>query len=554
MTPAELIAAQQAAVGGIRARLGQVVEASWALTAGKVDDAAQAAFVARTVPYALAAQAQTANVTSAYLSLLATEVLGEASPPVGVSAAAVSGAAVRNGATPAQVYARPTVTVRRALAAGTDWSQAVAEGLDRARVIATDDVNLAQRAATLKVIGPDDRVVGYRRTLTGASCGLCVMASTQRYRKGDLMPIHGNCVPEGSVVSVPASPGRMPRERGLVTGVLAVTRRRYAGELVVVRMATGDEVSVTPNHPVLTRRGWLPAGLLCEGDDLLSHRAAHGVVGRGPHEGQRPARVEDVWRAASMVGRSASMPLAPEDFHGDGGDGEVDVVRTDGDLTYDLDAEFLQPLRELALVAGHGGRAALSSGRTSALLVPRVLAAAGGLMRGTGLGGTFDCGHPRGADSSRPAAAARLDAPAEQFSLQSAAVYASRGLDLVRRLAGDVEADRVVETRRVGFRGHVYNLHTDEGFYTSAGHIVSNCDCGVAPIYGTADPGRVVNGSHLDRVKADLAQWDEQRYGPKPANDKAALAELRFAVHEHGELGPVLTRAGQHFTGPAQVA
>jgi hypothetical protein len=54
------------------------------------------------------------------------------------------------------------------------------------------------------------------------------------------------------------------------------------------------------------------------------------------------------------------------------------------------------------------------------------------------------------------------------------------------------------------------------------------CDCAVLPIYAAADPGT------LDR--------------PAPAPDQP-----RIAVHEHGELGPVLTVAGHDFTGPSDL-
>lgn len=46
---------------------------------------------------------------------------------------------------------------------------------------------------------PKKTVVGYRRVVhpelakSGTSCGLCIVASTMEYRRGDLMPIHSGC-------------------------------------------------------------------------------------------------------------------------------------------------------------------------------------------------------------------------------------------------------------------------------------------------------------------------------------------------------------------------
>lgn len=54
--------------------------------------------------------------------------------------------------------------------------------------------------------------------------------------------------------------------------------------------------------------------------------------------------------------------------------------------------------------------------------------------------------------------------------------------------------------------------------------IHSHCDCGIVPIFEDFDPGKVANDTH----------------------EVQGLAQM--TVHEHGELGPVLTFSGQHFT------
>ena len=73
-------------------------------------------------------------------------------------------------------------------------TEAVKQGGYRARILAQTDVQLARRQASLFARRANDTIVGYIRVLTGAeSCGLCYVASTQRYRKNDLNPIHPGC-------------------------------------------------------------------------------------------------------------------------------------------------------------------------------------------------------------------------------------------------------------------------------------------------------------------------------------------------------------------------
>lgn len=69
------------------------------------------------------------------------------------------------------------------------------------------------------------------------------------------------------------------------------------------------------------------------------------------------------------------------------------------------------------------------------------------------------------------------------------------------------------------------------------------CKCSVLPITTALDPGRTLND-------ADLADV----YASADSTKAADLKRVRYAVHEHGELGPVLTNARHHWRGPELVA
>lgn len=102
--------------------------------------------------------------------------------------------ALRNGAAASEVYRRPFVELYTALSKGTTMSEAIALGANRISSIASTDVQLARRNAGFGVRSRNSRIVGYARTLTGSeNCALCFVASTQRYTRGDLLPIHPGC-------------------------------------------------------------------------------------------------------------------------------------------------------------------------------------------------------------------------------------------------------------------------------------------------------------------------------------------------------------------------
>lgn len=75
------------------------------------------------------------------------------------------------------------------------------------------------------------------------------------------------------------------------------------------------------------------------------------------------------------------------------------------------------------------------------------------------------------------------------------------------------------------------------------------CDCGEEPIYGNSDPGQVIDEQLLDSTHQAI----EDRFGTFDYGARAIDYRKAVVVHEHGELGPVLTVKGQNFTGPDDI-
>lgn len=186
-----LVAAYTVRFNRIRATVGTAVGQMWDRVAG-LDDSDADAFAAAAARMALAGQAAAAAGVDGYLAAILSVLTGERTAPLGLPADVVTGAAARNGADPIEVYHRGVVTARTALAAGRSFDRAMAAGRQRMVGSAEMDVALAQRAATAEILSRRD-VVGYRRVLTGRSCMFCATASTQRYRSGELMPLHDRC-------------------------------------------------------------------------------------------------------------------------------------------------------------------------------------------------------------------------------------------------------------------------------------------------------------------------------------------------------------------------
>lgn len=195
-SPEQVLTGYQSATKQVRDRVVAYVTAVWA-NSPAFRDADIERIVSRIVPVVQAGQMHVAQLTNAYIGSMAV-LAGVAWSP-GVDRAAV----VDYRGTPADVvYRRPAVQTYTALSKRSTYTDAVAEGLARLLSITATDIQQSKNRQASRAIGGSGFKF-FRRQLTGSEdCALCVIASTQRYTRGNLMPIHPacdcDCVPDAS--------------------------------------------------------------------------------------------------------------------------------------------------------------------------------------------------------------------------------------------------------------------------------------------------------------------------------------------------------------------
>lgn len=203
---------------------GTAVRGVWATTLGRVSrswtdlgswrDGDVQRFQGRALPVLLAGQRQVATLTTTYLERLYREIADEESRAV-LDLDRVTGRALR-GVDPEDVYRRPFKEVWNALSEGQSFDAAFKLGTHRLETIAKTDLQLA-RTHTVREVGDDMPRVEYTvRELQGEyDCALCMIASTQRYRKRDLAPIHPGCDCLVKLVTADEDPGQVIDEARL---------------------------------------------------------------------------------------------------------------------------------------------------------------------------------------------------------------------------------------------------------------------------------------------------------------------------------------------------
>ena len=240
----------------------------------------------------------------------------------------------------------------------------------------TDYCNMAVRttakqAAVASILTEDDYDL-WQIVKIGTTCPVCAVYEGRVYSKSGTNPdypplasafgkidpegannlentylnIHPNCLVPGGAI--------------LAEGVMAESRRRYSGEVITLETASGNKITVTPNHPILTTLGFVPACEIVEGQEVIEAAGEYGrLLGEAPNNINVPTRVDEKFHAfmKSVSGSTHRVKGSSVQFHGDGGtDSEVNIILPDSFRVSEGKGLIREPLGKKNFPTAHGRR------------------------------------------------------------------------------------------------------------------------------------------------------------------------------------------------------
>jgi len=315
---------------------------------------------------------------------------------------------------------------------------------------------------------------------------------------------------------------------GLAT---ALVRSVCERDLIEIVTARGHKLAATPEHPVLTRHGWVAIGSVKPGDDVLCSSETRPTTCTAPDECNGEPTAEQAFSSATFLarGRNRARPLVV-DFYGQVPDGEVEVEWPDNPLPLGCYAEQLEELGELTVAESHGevriadsttaligvsethdggfvagpkgelqvGKAGHDELALDAELLAHRLHADVGLVK---VPDPVVIAGPAFSGSARPPARIEQAGGNDRLRKADEAGYTDYRQPGVMQL-GDIgqewrsfsrevvertlfRFDPVVSRRVVCGVGHVYDISTPAGLMLAGGVVVHNCRCTM--IRGTAE-------------------------------------------------------------------
>ena len=282
---------------------------------------------------------------------------------------------------------------------------------------------------------------------------------------GDLSaPIHetANCFPADTIVD------------GVIDGAY---RREYTGLMIEVTTRKGKKLTGTPNHPILTDKGWIPLQLLIKGDNLLCYeRDIESTIG---HDIQTsPTQIGKVFDSLVMSHDVMRIPASRVNFHSEISDSDVNIVFVDGKLNVDLQTQADKFVSKFSFPSSNmvGGKFFTFGSDDK-----RSLSIFTSPSSGDGISSQNDSFSPI---HSIHSGVHRLTTTPDGhiiFDKESSESGSTNTTFVGEEILGfscDISLDDVVSIRRIeGWSGHVYNLSTKTGAYTSNGIIAHNCRC-----------------------------------------------------------------------------
>lgn len=420
--------------------------------------------------------------------------------------------------------------------------------------------------------GADGYKYEYLATLDSRSCILCGSLDSKLYK--DLkdvpsIPQHRNCVLGDTLVSS-------------VDGISKVFRRRYKGLIYRIKTASGNVLSVTPNHPILTDKGFVRAHLLNIGDNVIIDNGLETVSIIGKNKDNRQVLIKDVFRTFSKSPSmfSCTMPLTAEDFHGDAVYNKVNIVTSNRELRSKRDVLRLENLSKNSFIFRFFSVPSKSKDSGFFKFFNSPFSAFSGFVGGfckvcnlfwsrvlhsfkllfvsithMDIVSLEKSNHLHSCESKSFSDASNSDSLIVKFkNFISAKIIGKvlpRGADVgsMENISDDVFGDTELASNILnGYSAqikvdsivaidvikkkfcHVYNLETKNNWYIANGIITHNCRCMLVPHFDIEGDTRASKDGYVD-AKTDFDEWLR---GQDEKTQKDVLGAARFKMFQNG--------------------
>lgn len=289
-----------------------------------------------------------------------------------------------------------------------------------------------------------------------------------------------------------------------------VFKRLYEGPVVKISSESDVSITVTPNHPVLTLRGWVFAKDVNNTDQLLQSLNPQMLnILNTKVDNRHIPTADDVFNFFAIGNPPQRVATVGVQFHGDSVDQKIEVIPIQSNLSLGVKTAFNQVFVNSIFTLAYPSTSTLPTQRRVPLLFEGLPDTFGGCMSFPSLIDTFGNCH------TRPLDLFCLGRTSNRNSLldQPSANDVSRSLQKLRDLiltqqvdsvlannSNDVEIFAVpggalfkvitVTVSHENYSGYVYNFETEDNLIIANSLLTHNCRCVARPVVTVKLPTR----------------------------------------------------------------
>ena len=335
-------------------------------------------------------------------------------------------------------------------------------------------------------------------------------------------PFHANCLIGYSQITSSST-------------ITSAFKHWFEGEVITIVTSGNKKITVTPNHPILSRNDWKAAKDFIIGEDVACCIGTKWPTNGAPNNQQMPTTIKDIFDSFTMSRgvQSCHMPRSSINFHGDIPQKEVHVVTTNRELSIKSNT-----LNFKFRFNGFFNRARgfifniISLSFFKPFLFSNNMTVTTGKLRVFNLINSLKWSHISPFNKFSGTFIPDRNIISFEKPNESSSGISEDARKLYNGNTGEIRFDNIVSISRDYFCDHVYNLETEDGWFASDTIITHNCRCIMVKIGDVphlsmeAKPSSIESGAN--RKKYIPNKWDFISTGLNESPEVLAAWERAF--------------------------
>jgi len=265
-------------------------------------------------------------------------------------------------------------------------------------------------------------------------------------------------------------------------GILAGIRSVYYGPVIDILTSNGSSLTVTPNHLLLTPKGFVAADFLRKGDQIInSSNTKRKMFPINPNNNRKPTIIKQIFDSLSksFSMSTTTVPSAPKYLHDDArfSHGNIDIVSTNSFLSNTCKPSFFKHVFTHFLNRCNSCLVPLSRQRTITQFLETTLSPSDRIMSGTRKTSSLFSGRLRHTQIHGGTFSSGGNTICQEMFSDVSSTTLKNISKCIDRFSSIIQLDEIININVKSYSGYVYDLQTKSTLYTGNGIILSNCRC-----------------------------------------------------------------------------